>query len=125
MIKLWKDNRGSAVIVELAVLLPLMIMIFYGFTIFTNALATDLALKTAAREGAREYAITHNVSDGIKRANDELDSSKIKDATVVSFKEGDGRGIKVSKKIGVNVPFAGFYGPELIGVGLFVEEPTL
>lgn len=125
MIKLWKDKRGSSVLFELAVLLPLMIMIFYGFTIFTNALATDLALKTAAREGAREYAITKDENKGKNRANAELNSSKITGATVVSFKEGEARGIKVSKKIGVNIPFVGLYGPRLEGVGLFVEEPTL
>lgn len=49
MRRLLKNEKGSAVIFELAFLLPLMIMIFYGYTMFTNALAVDLAVKTASR----------------------------------------------------------------------------
>lgn len=120
-----KNERGSAVIFELAVLLPIMIMVFYGYTMFTNALAIDLAIKTAAREGAREYAITGNANEGINKANDELIASKVSGATVTSFEEGEGRGIRVVKLYGLYIPFVGEVGPDLNGVGIFIEEPSI
>lgn len=123
MIKLFKDQKGSSVIFELAVLLPVMVMIFYGYTVFTNALATDIALQTAAREGAREYAITNIASRGVAKANSELSASKVSGASVEHFIDGDGRGIRVSKTIGITIPFAGHYGPTIERVGIFVEEP--
>lgn len=121
---LLKDERGSSVIFELAFLLPIMIMIFYGYTMFTNALAIDLAVKTASREGAREYAITGSANMGISKANEELVSAKVYGASVSSFTDGEGKGIKVVKKYGFTIPFIGTYGPELTGVGIFIEEPS-
>lgn len=123
MTSLIKNEKGSAVIFELAFLLPVMIMIFYGYTMFTNALAIDLALKTAAREGAREYAITRDAGSGMSKASQELTSAKVFNANISSFEMGEGRGIKVSKIYGFNIPFIGYYGPELTGYGIFIEEP--
>ena len=122
IVRFLKDERGSSTLIELAVILPVMIMLFYGFTVFTNILSIDIAIKTAAREGAREYALSGSPSEGKDRALEELLSSGVNGATITSFTEGDARGITVSKKIGVNIPFAGFYGPELEGVGIFVKE---
>jgi len=125
MIKLFKDQRGSAVMIELAIMLPIMIMLFYGFTMFTNILSADIAIKTAAREGAREYAITNVASKGVAKANAELSSSKVSGVSIEPFTEGDGRGIRITKKMGFTIPFAGTYGPTLEGVGIFVEEPLI
>lgn len=122
--RILKDNKGSAIIFELAFLLPVMIMVFYGYTMFTNALAIDLAVKTASREGAREYAITGNANAGITKAIQELESSKVYNANITSFTDGDGVGVTVVKKYEFTIPFVGVYGPNLKGVGVFVKEPS-
>lgn len=121
--KMFKDQRGSSVLFELAFLIPVLVMIFYGYTMFTNALAIDIALKTAAREGAREYAITNVANKGVQKAQTELSASRISGASVEPFTEGKARGIRVRKKYVITVPFAGTYGPTLEGVGIFIEEP--
>lgn len=124
MIKFFKNQKGSAVLFELAVMIPIMIMLFYGFSMFTNALATDIALKTAAREGAREYAITGDASEGVRKARVELEASKVySNITILPFTEDEGRGVRVSKKVSFMIPFAKNYEMNLEGVGLFINEP--
>lgn len=118
-----KDEKGSAVLFELAVMLPLMIMLFYGFAMFTNALSIDIAIQTAAREGAREYAMTNNPTDGLRKAMLELEASKVDGVTIEPFTEGDGRGIRIIKELSFIIPFSGEHGGTLEGVGLFIEEP--
>ena len=75
--KFLKDEKGSSILLELAVILIVMIMIFYGFTMYTNALSISLALRTAAREGAREYATSYSANKGIQRARTELELSNM------------------------------------------------
>ncbi len=57
--KILTDEKGSAW-VELAVLLPLLLMIVFGYLSYTNAIRDDLVLQMAAREGAREYSTSNS-----------------------------------------------------------------
>ena len=50
------DERG-AVMVELAIVLPLLIMLLMGIIEFGRAYNTQISLQAAAREGARELAL--------------------------------------------------------------------
>src|SRR5690625_4012822 len=104
MMKILRNERGSSTIIELACIIPVMVMVLYGYTLFTNTISTDLALKTAAREGAREYAMTGSASDGIAKANAELISSDIEGYSIESFTDGEGRGIRTRKTVGINIP---------------------
>lgn len=121
--KLIKDERGSSVILELAVILIIMIMLFYGFTMYTNALSIKLVLRTAAREGAREYSTSHDVSKAIKRAETELELSGMGDAEIRHFTDGKGMRVEVIKHYPFYIPFAGTQDLRMKGSAIFVEEP--
>lgn len=118
-----KDERGSSVILELAVILIIMIMLFYGFTMYTNALSISLALRTAAREGAREYSTSYSSVTAIKRAQTELELSGMGDAEITTFTDGEGRGVEVIKHYPFYIPFAGTQDLKMKGSAIFVEEP--
>lgn len=118
-----KDEKGSSVILELAFILIIMIMIFYGFTMYTNALSISLTLRTAAREGAREYSTSHNPTNAIRRAETELELSGVSDAEIRTFTDGEGRGVEVIKRYPFYIPFAGTQDITMKGSAIFVEEP--
>ncbi len=55
--KHWKSNKGNAVL-ELALVLPLLLLILFGITEFGRAIMTTNMLNSAAREGARLAAVS-------------------------------------------------------------------
>lgn len=61
------SERGS-VAVEMAVLLPVLILLLFGMMEFGRALNTQATLNHAAREGARVMAITKIASDAQVKA---------------------------------------------------------
>lgn len=121
--KFLKDEKGSSIILELAAILIIMIMLFYGFTMYTNALSIKLALRTATREGAREYSTSHDTSKAIKRAQTELELSGMGDAEIRPFIDGEGMGMEVIKHYPFYVPFAGTQNLKMKGSAIFVKEP--
>lgn len=56
------DDRG-AVMVEFALILPLLVMLLVGIIEFGSAYNTKLALQAAAREGARAAALGRDSGD--------------------------------------------------------------
>lgn len=54
----WKGQRGAAA-VELALILPILVLLVFGIVEFGRAYHTQVTLTHAAREGARHMAI-HN-----------------------------------------------------------------
>lgn len=122
--KFLQDEEGSSILIELAVVLIIMVMVFYGFTMYTNALSVSLAVRTAAREGAREYSTSHSTTRAIERTKTELELSGVGDAEIRTFTDGDGMGVEVIKRYPFYIPFAGLQDLELKGVGIFIEEPV-
>lgn len=91
-----KNNKGSAT-VEAAIMLPLLVLIVFGFLFLNGAIKDSMIIQQAAREGAREYAMTDSASSGIAVARQELvnrglDASK---ASIASISHGDARGIRI------------------------------
>lgn len=56
MKQLWEDRRGQAM-VELAIVLPILLLLIMGIIDFGRIYHGYLAVTTAAREGARQAAI--------------------------------------------------------------------
>ena len=56
-IKLIRENRGNAV-VEMALVLPLLLLVCFGITEFGRAWMMQSVLTSAAREGARLAVVT-------------------------------------------------------------------
>jgi Flp pilus assembly protein TadG len=54
------DSDGGAAAVELALILPILILLLFGIFEFGRAYNTQISLSGAAREGARVMAITND-----------------------------------------------------------------
>jgi Flp pilus assembly protein TadG len=61
MSKIKRDDRG-AVMVEFAVVLPVLLLILLGIIEFGRAYNTQVSIQAAAREGARELALRHSAT---------------------------------------------------------------
>jgi Flp pilus assembly protein TadG len=74
-----RSDRGAAM-VEFAIIAPLLLLVVFGIIEFGRAYNAQNSLTHAAREGAREYAITQDPVAGeaaAKAAATSLDSSQI------------------------------------------------
>lgn len=95
-----KNNRGSAT-VEAAITLPLLTLIVFGFLFLNGAIKDSIVIQQAAREGAREYAMTNNGTSGINVASQELLDRGINPskATITAVAAGDARGIRIAMNV--------------------------
>jgi Flp pilus assembly protein TadG len=59
MSRLKRDDRG-AVMVEFAIILPVLLLILLGIIEFGRAYNAQVSIQAAAREGARELALRHS-----------------------------------------------------------------
>lgn len=73
------DERGAAA-VELALLLPILLVLVFGIIEFGRGYNAKLTLTHAAREAARAYAVGHDsdeVESVVSDATSSLDSSNL------------------------------------------------
>ena len=61
MSRITRDDRG-AVMVEFAIILPVLLLILLGIVEFGRAYNAQVSIQAAAREGARELALRHSSS---------------------------------------------------------------
>ena len=100
-----KDEKGS-VIIEVALMMPLLLMIIFGFLGLNKMVQDCVVIQTAAREGARHYAIHYNASEAIEVANKELKTGGITDATIsIIHQPPNDRGMIVQKVFALKIPF--------------------
>ena len=120
-----RSEDGSAV-VETALMLPIVLMLVFGFIAFTQAVATKVVLETAAREGARSYAVSNSAATAQAKVREELAVGRINPdaAQVVAQSTGGGRAVTVTMPYSFHVPFAGGYSPTLAGSAVFKQEPN-
>lgn len=57
-----EDDRG-AIVVEFALIVPILLILLFGIIEFGRAYNTQIALQGAAREGARALALGNSASD--------------------------------------------------------------
>jgi len=62
-----EDDRG-AIIVEFALIVPILLMLLIGIVNFGVAYNTQIALQGAAREGARALALGNSAVDAVNAA---------------------------------------------------------
>ena len=67
-----KADRGAAA-VELALVLPVLLLVLFGIIDFGRMLNTQLKLTEAAREGARAAALRQNAATRVQTATSGLD----------------------------------------------------
>lgn len=100
--KLMKEEKGSA-LVQTAIVIPIILLMFLGLVLFSNAYRYKIVMSMAAKEGAREYAVSMGDRDeAAKIAKKELAMGGVDaDVTVA------GRKVKIEKPIGVNITLFG------------------
>ncbi|MGI9648242.1 MAG: TadE family protein [Acidimicrobiia bacterium] len=76
-----KRDSGAA-LVEFAIVVPLLLLLVFGIIEFGRAYNAQNTLTHAAREGAREYAITQDPVAGETAAKDAATSLTSSDITV-------------------------------------------
>jgi hypothetical protein len=80
--KLKLSRETGAALVEFAIITPLLLLLVFGIIEFGRAYNAQNTLTHAAREGAREYAITQDPIAGEAAAKDAATSLKSADITV-------------------------------------------
>lgn len=68
-----RDDRGAAA-VELALVLPILVVLLFGMVEFSLAYNTLTSLNHAAREGVRELAVTRDGAKALTAAAGALDT---------------------------------------------------
>ncbi|MCL1593984.1 MAG: pilus assembly protein [Actinomycetia bacterium] len=71
-----RSERGAA-IVEMALVMPLLLILVFGIVEFGRAFMTDISVTHAAREGARAYAITRGSDDASAAQSAAIDAAKL------------------------------------------------
>jgi Flp pilus assembly protein TadG len=79
-----KDNKGAA-LVELALILPLLLLVVFGICEFGWAMYVDNTLNRAAREGARSAS----VMTGPITSNDDRVQNKVKENLTFGYELSD------------------------------------
>lgn len=106
--ELIKNDKGSATI-ETSVMFLLIIMLTVGFIHLTHAVTLYAVAQTAAREGAREYAMTDSKAKAINKAKTELQASGVDlwRAKIHTKADGQERVVTVDIDYGFHVPLIG------------------
>ena len=101
------SRQQGAAMVEFALVLPILIMLVFGIIEFGRAFNADISLTHAAREGAREYAITQDTTAGINAARGAATSLNPDDMsfTVSACNFGDPATMRITYPFTLSVPF--------------------
>lgn len=99
-------NKKGAAMVEVAIVLPILTMIVFGFIYFTIVMKETLVIQTAAREGARNHAVYAEPLEARAVAEDELSRGQVSGAVAIPTFGHEHRGMRVEKDIVLSIPFA-------------------
>jgi Flp pilus assembly protein TadG len=135
------DRRSSdgAAAVELAIILPLLVLLLFGMIVFGIQLFRAQSMQAAAREGGRLAAVGATVTEVIDRAFAEqhvaqtlgdLSVTLVREGATVSSgeacRDGDrGDLIEVTAAVAdpslyeLSIPFFGIVGPDFSSVAVF------
>jgi uncharacterized protein (UPF0333 family) len=121
--KLFMHNRGN-VIIETAIMFMMVTMMMAGYIYFTQAIRINTVAKIAAREGAREYAVTNDSAQAEEKTRSELALGGINPniADVSTKAVGYKRLVTVKIGHGFYIPFTGSYNVELGGGAQYMLE---
>lgn len=120
---LLKRDKGS-VLVETAIMFILVTMMTVGYLYFTQAMRINTVAKIAAREGAREYAVTNEPDMARERVLSELALGGVDpySANVSTKANGNKRTVVVQIRHTFYTPFVGEYDLDLRGAAEYKLE---
>jgi len=111
--QLLDDEKGS-VIVETPMAIVLIMCLFLGGIYFFSAYRSKIVMEMAAKEGSRQYQVTHNISNTYK----ELEIGNVSGASVTTT----GSGVLITKKLAITMPIVGNYQFNLKASANFRKE---
>jgi len=119
-------NENGSSVVEVAIILPLILALTFGPIFINMAQRTQMVLDTAAREGARDFAKSDNVSRAVSKAKKELQIGGVNpnDTTINAIRNGYERQVKIEMDHPMMIPFVGLLDPKLRGSATFHVEST-
>jgi len=114
--KLKKDNKGQAM-VELALVLPVLLLLVFGIIEFGRVFGTYLMVTHGAREGARAGAVGIADTDIIALVRDRTANLQLSEAKLVvnispgqlSRTRGDGITVGVEYPVDIYAPFISIF----------------
>jgi Flp pilus assembly protein TadG len=98
-----EDDRG-AIVVEFALILPILLILLFGIIEFGRAYNTQISLQGAAREGARALALGNSATDAVNAAS----GVAIKVSSMSSCPDGDSEAfatVTTSADFTFSIPF--------------------
>lgn len=104
MIKKIKNNQKGAALVETAITLPMIVMLVFGMLYYAQIIKDSLVMQTAAREGARNYAVYYDRQEAVNIARKELANGKV-EADVYIINKPPDKGMGIQKDVVLSVPF--------------------
>ena len=112
LIRLKKENKGQA-LVELALVLPILLLLVFGIVEFGRIFGTYLMVTHGAREGARAAAVGTADSEIISLVKNRTSALQLNDSKVVvnispgqiSRVRGNGITVKVEYPVQIYAPF--------------------
>lgn len=102
-----RDQRdGGAALLEMALVLPILVMLLMGIIEFGRAYNTMVSIQSAAREGARELALRHpgNVDSAVRNAAPSVDIDSISTSPCPATGDGVAR-VTVTENFSFGIPF--------------------
>lgn len=116
--KKYQNERG-AVAVELAIVLPLLLMLLIGIIEFGRVFNVQISLSQAAREGAR-YAAVHHADDDLDVESVALGAAPSLDSLPVVVDDdadscSSGGDVRVTTSVTVS-SLSGLFDAELLGM---------
>jgi Flp pilus assembly protein TadG len=125
-IRSWRDERGAAA-VEFAIIAPLLILLLFGIVEYGFVFNAQLQVTGAAREAAREMAVTSDVGRADTAAIGATAAlSPVLDASDITWRYSTGTacasGVDVTATVAYDKPFVtGLFGAtiHLTGTGTY------
>lgn len=105
ILRKFKKNQKGAALIETAIFLPILTMLVFGMLYFAQVIKDSLVMQTAAREGARSFAVYHDPQKAVNVVREELSNGKV-DADIYTINEPPDRGVVVQKDVILSIPFA-------------------
>jgi len=128
-IKALIDNDKGTVIIEVSMAMIIIMGLFIGYVMYTNAMRYQLVMSMAAKEGARTYMAAYkkysDISRAVEEAKDKAESELIIGGVPGATVKVEDKEVTITKPYGFYIPATNSYLLNLEAGAQFHEEVEL